>query len=289
MLITGSAGQLGRELVRAGRPGWTVSAHDRRTLNIGDAAQVVSVIERERPDVIVNAAAYTAVDRAESDGMAAELVNARGAGIVAQAAERMGARLVHLSTDFVFDGSHGSPYLVTDTPNPINVYGRTKLEGERAVLANCARAVVLRTAWLYSTCGSNFVLTMLRLMSERDSLGVVGDQIGSPTWTRSIGDAIWRLAGRSDVLGLHHWTDAGVASWYDFAVAIQEEALKLGLLQREVQVRPISTSAYPTAARRPPYSVLDKRDTWEALGVVAAHWRASLRQMLAEMRAGDKV
>jgi dTDP-4-dehydrorhamnose reductase len=192
---------------------------------------------------------------------------------------------VYVSTDFVFDGAQGRPYAPDDVPNPLSVYGRTKLAGEEVVRRTFAgAALVVRTAWVYSAVGQNFALTMLRLMRERDAVDVVSDQIGSPTWAESLARALWAAAARPEVRGTHHWTDAGVASWYDFAVAIQEEALAAGLLARPVPVRPLRTEEYPTPARRPAYSVLATSQTREALGLPAVHWRTNLRLMLQGIR-----
>ena len=283
-LITGAAGQLGRELLATAPPGWVTVACSSTELDVTRPKAVADVLARERPELVVNAAAYTAVDAAEREPDLAEAVNARGAAHVAEGARQVGARLIHLSTDFVFDGSQGRPYLPEDQPCPLGVYGRTKLIGEREVIRlSTGEALILRTAWLYSARGRNFVLTMLGLMRERETLSVVSDQVGTPTWTRGLAEAIWAGAGRPEMRGIHHWTDAGTASWYDFAVAIQEEALALGLLTRPVSIRPLRTQDYPTAARRPLYSVLDKTVTWAALGRGAPHWRVNLREMLREV------
>jgi dTDP-4-dehydrorhamnose reductase len=231
--------------------------------------------------VIFNAAAYTDVEAAEREVERAEVVNCRGAGNLAEAADLVGARLIHLSTDFVFDGTQGHPYTPEDDPHPLGVYGRTKLGGEREVLrVTGGAALIVRTSWVYSARGRNFALSMLRRMGGDDPVGVVADQVGTPTWAASLADALWRMAALPELRGVHHWTDAGVASWYDFAVAIQEEGLALGLLGRRVELRPLRTSEYPTNAPRPPYSVLDKTATWRALGGAPPHWRAQLRRML---------
>lgn len=280
-LITGAGGQLGRALLAAAPAGWTAVGCDSAALDVTRPEAVGDVLGRERPAVILHAAAYTKVDAAESDAERARAVNTAGAIHVADHARRIGARVIYVSTDFVFDGAQGRPYLPADPPNPLSVYGRTKLAGERAVSdALGDRALVVRTAWVYSATGHNFVRTMLRLMRERDSVGVVSDQVGSPTWADSLAAALWAAAARPEVAGTHHWTDAGVASWYDFAVAIQEEALALGLLTRAATVRPLRTDEYPTPARRPSYCVLDTSRTRAALDLPATHWRANLRQML---------
>lgn len=286
-LITGAGGQVGRALQGNVPDGWSVAACTSAELDVTCPDAVAALLEREQPAVVFNAAAYTAVDVAEGEPERAQAVNARGAAIVAQAAARRGIRIIHLSTDFVFDGSQGSPYLPGDPPRPLGVYGRTKLEGERAVEQVAGGgAVIVRTAWVYSANGRNFVLSMLRLMRERESVRVVYDQIGTPTWASSLAQALWATAARPELRGVLHWTDAGVASWYDFAVAIGEEALAAGLLEREVPVHPIRTGEYPTAARRPAFSVLETSATRAALGRHPPHWRVNLRRMLRGVAGG---
>jgi dTDP-4-dehydrorhamnose reductase len=286
-LVIGAGGQLGRVLVACGPAGWTVRPYDSAALDVTDGDAVRAALARERPTVVFNLAAFTAVDAAESQAAQAQAVNATGAAHVAEAARAVHARLVHISTDFVFDGAQGRPYAPDDPPNPLNVYGRTKLAGEREVRGiRASDTVIVRTAWLYAARGRNFVHTMLRAMREREEVGVVSDQVGTPTSARSLAQLLWIVAERPEVQGILHWTDAGVASWYDFAVAIQEEALASGQLQRAVPVRPIRTEDFPTAARRPSYSVLDKEETCRALGVTPGHWRVRLREALAEMTRG---
>lgn len=282
VMLTGAAGQLGMALQRQLPEGVVLVAFDRAGLDIGDAMAVRAAVARERPHFLLNAAAYTAVDRAEQESEAAARINAEGVAHLARAASDHGARLVHVSTDFVFDGHAGRPYQVDDTPHPQSVYGDSKLAGERAALA-ISDSLVVRTAWVYSAHGSNFVRTMLRLMAERDEVRVVADQIGTPTHAASLARAIWALI-RQEATGIVHITDAGVASWYDFAQAIQEEALEIGLLDRAASILPIATADYPTPAIRPAFSVLDKNATWALLGGPARHWRVELRLMLAELK-----
>ena len=282
--MVGAGGQLGRELVATVPAAVEVIAADHGRLDVTDANAVRALILRERPHVVINAAGYTAVDRAETDQGTAFAVNARGPANLARGAVEAGARLVHVSTDFVFDGAQSTPYATDATPNPLNAYGRSKLEGERSVGAIAGGAsVVIRTAWVYSVHGSNFVKNMLRLMDERGELGVVVDQVGTPTWARGLAKALWAAASLPGVRGTLHWTDAGVASWYDLAVAVQEEALAAGILRGAAAVRPIRTESYPTPARRPAYSVLDKGQSWATLGMTPPHWRTALRQMLGEV------
>ncbi|MBW2484904.1 MAG: dTDP-4-dehydrorhamnose reductase [Deltaproteobacteria bacterium] len=286
-LITGANGQLGWELQRARPEGWQLIALGRAELDITDSGAVTAAVQQHRPALVINAAAYTAVDKAEKEKEKAFAVNTDGAANIAGAAADYQARFIHISTDFVFDGSKSQPYLPHDSPNPLSVYGASKLQGEKKVLAETMNtALVLRTGWLYSCHGSNFVKTMLKLMAERDEIGVVADQVGTPTWTRDLARAIYYLADMANVPGIYHWTDAGVASWYDFAVAIQEEALQLGMLEKAIPIKPIRTSDYHTPARRPAYSVLDKTATWQILGYAAEHWRTSLRKMLGELKKG---
>lgn len=285
VLIAGSAGQLGWELQRSRPDTVELVAHDSNTLDITQRDTVMSCVQAFRPDVIINAAAYTAVDRAEQDVEVAYLVNREGAAHLAEAAVAGGARLIHVSTDFVFDGQQSTPYKPADTTHPVGVYGASKLAGEQRVLDIAqANATIIRTSWVYSVHGHNFVKTMLRLMGERDQLGVVCDQIGTPTWANGLARTLWQIAARGDIAGVHHWTDLGVASWYDFAVAIQQEALVLGLLEREIPIRPIATSDYPTPARRPSYSVLDKHSLQQLAIGEGMHWRTALSAMLAELK-----
>ena len=279
VLIVGGKGQLGRGLAATAPEEADIVSHDIDTLDIGDAAALRACVSEVKPAILFNAAAYTAVDKAESEEALALVVNGTAVGTLAEAARSVGARFVHVSTDFVFDGTSGMPYRPDAAPNPVSAYGRTKLAGEQAAGQD---ALIVRTAWVYAPTGGNFVRTMLRLMSERPEVRVVADQIGTPTYAPDLARALWMLAGRG-VTGIHHYTDAGAASWYDFAVAIQEEALAIGLLDKAVPVIPIATSDYPTPARRPHYSVLDKTSAYAALGGPAPHWRSNLRMMLREI------
>jgi dTDP-4-dehydrorhamnose reductase len=285
VLITGAAGQVGRELVRRAPAAATVQALDRSALDIRDAAAITRIVDEFKPTHILNAAAYTAVDKAESDRDAAFALNASAPRELALAAARHGAcRLIHVSTDYVFDGQSTRPYLTTDATQPLNVYGASKLAGEQAVLELLpAHAAVVRTAWVYGAHGRNFVHTMLRLMRERGAVRVVADQIGTPTAAAPLADLLWALAARPHLNGLYHWTDAGVASWYDFAVAIAEDARVRGLLSSPIEITPIATEDFPTPARRPRLSLLDKRSTIAAVGFAPDHWRTPLRAVLDEL------
>ncbi|MDX1764576.1 MAG: dTDP-4-dehydrorhamnose reductase [bacterium] len=285
VLIAGAQGQLGWELQRTVPPHIECIAPEEKDFDITDPGIVDQTVAQWEPDVVVNAAAYTAVDKAEEEENLAYRINADGAAHLARVSTERKARLIHISTDFVFDGNQSTPYLPTDTPSPLNVYGASKLKGEEEVAAiTDGQALIFRTAWVYSVRGNNFVKTMLRLMAERQRISVVADQIGTPTWANELAKVIWQVFNRTDLSGIYHWTDAGVASWYDFAVAIQDEALARGMLERPITVQPIGTSDYPTQAKRPPYSVLDKGATWAVLGYTGLHWRTALQQMLKDLK-----
>jgi dTDP-4-dehydrorhamnose reductase len=283
VVITGAGGQLGRALQATAPVGVKIVPFDRTGLDIGNASAVAATIGDAAPALLINAAAYTAVDKAESDAETAQRINGAAPGYLATAAAAAGARFVHVSTDFVFDGSSGHPYAPDHPTAPLGVYGATKLAGEQTVQAALPDALILRTAWVYGVTGHNFVRTMLRLMAERDEVRVVADQIGTPTFADGLARAIWALDA-AGARGIHHWTDSGATSWYDFAVAIQEDAVALGLLSRKVPVIPIATSDYPTPARRPSYSVLDKGSAVALIGAPAPHWRVHLREMLGVIK-----
>ena len=278
--MTGAGGQVGRAFCTLAPAGASVAALTHADLDITDAAQVQRAVAAHAPQWIVNAAAYTAVDAAESARAAAHALNASAVGYLAQAATREHARLVHLSTDFVFDGRASNPYEPDALTAPIGVYGATKLAGEQQALADDAPSIVVRTSWVYAAYGQNFVRTMLRLMAAKPEVRVVCDQIGSPTWASGLAQILWRMIEIDAPGGIHHWCDAGVASWYDFAIAIQEEALQRGILAQAIPVLPIRSAQYPTAAKRPAYSVLDADRTRALTGAPAVHWRAQLRKML---------
>jgi dTDP-4-dehydrorhamnose reductase len=284
VLVLGGGGQVAKAVVAAAPAHHQVMARARAELDIGDGTAVARTLAETRPEWLINAAAYTAVDLAEDHRSQAIAANDTAVGVLAAAASTAGCRLLHLSTDFVFDGNSSRAYLPADQANPLSAYGVSKLGGERQVLNRAGTGIVLRTAWVYAATGRNFVLTMLRLMREKEQVSVVCDQIGSPTWAAGIAAAIWGLIEVGAPGGVYHWTDLGVASWYDFAVAIQEEALARGLLQREVTITPIPSTAYPTRARRPAFSVLDTAATRALIRVPARHWRHNLRTMLDELR-----
>lgn len=286
VLITGGAGQVARELRRSVPADAEVLAPDRSNLNIADGGGVRDLITDQKPDVIINAAAYTAVDAAERETETALKINCDGARIVGECAAEVGARMVHISTDYIFSGQASAFHRVTETPAPINAYGMTKLRGEQALRRAYPEAVIVRTSWVYSLYGTNFVKTMLNLMTSREKLSVVTDQIGAPTWAFGLAGMIWRVVECGIQGKILHWSDSGVASWFDFAVAIQEIAHEIGLLEKKIPIDPIMTADYPTEARRPAFSVLDLSETWPVLGR-APHWRTNLRAMLEELKRKD--
>jgi len=286
ILVTGANGQLGWELQRAKPGDCELTALSRDQLDITDLEQVKNTINSIKPDWIINAAAYTAVDKAESDSAGAYAINADGAANLAMAAQAINARLLHISTDFIFDGKNNRPYLPEDAANPLGVYGASKLAGEQKVRELLGDdTLIIRTAWVYSSHGNNFVKTMLNLMAERDTLGVVEDQVGTPSWAAEIATAIY-LSIENNLRGIYHWTDTGAASWYDFSVAIYELGKEAGLLNNSVTINPIPTEDYPTPAVRPPYSILNKDSLRKAINYTGKHWRDSLSQMILEIKNG---
>lgn len=275
VLITGAEGQLGRGLINTAPAEAELHPVDITECDLTDPDAITALVKSVAPDLVINAAAYTAVDKAEDDEDTARAINA---GAVAALAKAHAGKLVHVSTDFVFDGSSSRAYRPDDPRNPLSAYGRTKADGEDQLRE---QDILVRTAWVYTAGGANFVRTMLRLMAEKPALNVVADQIGAPTWAPGLAKTIWGLVAK-DARGIFHHSDAGVASWYDFAVAIQEEALALGLLDKTIPITPIPTSAYPTPATRPAFSLLDCSKTRELLGDDYIHWRTNLRKMLKE-------
>jgi len=284
VLITGANGQLGRELLRSAPEAVRVHALSKQELDISEPRQIEALLRELRPQIIINAAAYTAVDQAEKQPEQAFAVNALGPENLARAAIATDLRLIHISSDFVFSGLKPSPYLPCDTAEPLSVYGASKLEGENAVLRIAAdRALIVRTSWVYSAYGRNFVKTMLDRFENCPSVQVVADQIGSPTWARGLADALWEMTANTALRGVYHWTDAGVGSWYDLAVAVLDYASVLGLVKRPVTIRPVRTSDYSTVAKRPLMSVLDCTDTWKVLKRMPPHWRHAVKEMLSEL------
>ena len=283
ILLAGSGGQLAQELQPILLSSGEVIAVDRTSLDLSKAESIRQAMAEIQPDLVVNAGAYTAVDKAEIEPELAQAVNGIAPGILAEECEKLRSTLIHISTDYVFDGSQGSPYLETDSTNPLGTYGKSKLMGEEAIRKAGNRHIIIRTAWVYGNGGKgNFVKTMLRLGKEREEIRVVADQVGSPTWTGDLAAAISHIIPhvQPENFGTYQYTNSGVCSWYDFAIAIFEEAEKIGFPLKVQRVVPITTSEYPTPAKRPAFSVLSSVKISALLGTHPPHWRQGLRQML---------
>jgi len=284
LLVTGATGQLGYEVVREfTRSGGEVFAPDRRQMNLENPEEVSSAVRSYAADWVVNCGAYTQVDKAESEPDKAFTVNRDSPAAMAKSVADYGGRLLHVSTDFIFDGTKTTPYTESDKANTLGVYGQSKLEGELAVLDALPGATVLRTAWVYGVHGNNFVKTMLRVAATGKPLRVVNDQVGSPTWTTDIAAVILALVGKGET-GVFNYTCAGDTSWHGFAIAILEEAAALGFDIKTEVVEPIPTSEYPTPATRPAYSVLDTGKIMNCLDLSIPQWRDSLKKMLMELQ-----
>lgn len=287
ILVTGSNGQLGMELrqLAPAHPSYSFIFTTREQMPLEDPAAIHALIDNLKPDYLVNCAAYTAVDRAESDRPMAFLVNGEAPGTMAAACARNNAVMIHISTDYVFNGQSDRPYRESDATDPVNLYGASKLEGEKNVLRELPSSIIIRTAWVYSEFGKNFVRTMLRLMNEKEQIGVVSDQYGTPTYAADLASAVISIIqtlgqdsspvpGHS---GIFHFSNEGRISWYEFAVAIAK------LSGTSCRVNPISTKEFPTPAKRPSYSVLDKTKITREFGIVPPHWHDSLEKCIARI------
>jgi dTDP-4-dehydrorhamnose reductase len=285
ILLAGCAGQLGRELKRSLACLGEVIACDRRQLDLAQADSLRAMVRAMGPTVIINAAAYTAVDKAEAEPAAADAINALAPGILAEEAKRTGALLIHYSTDYVFDGTKATAYTEDDTPAPLSAYGRSKLAGERAIVAAGARHLIFRTSWVFGLHGANFMKTMLRLGKERDELRVVGDQVGAPTWTRHLADVAALTLARKEIPdGLYHLAAAGETSWHGYAEAIFAEAQRSGLMEKSPVVHRIASADYPLPAPRPANSRLDCTKFRRDFNLALPDWRTGLADCLADAR-----
>lgn len=286
ILLTGINGQVGRELQRALQPLGEVVACDRSTLDLADPDGLRTTLREIKPALIVNPAAYTAVDQAESEPGLAQAINGSAPGILAEEAKRLDALLVHYSTDYVFDGAKSTPYVEYDPTAPLGAYGRSKLDGEQAIAASGCRYLIFRTCWVYGARGRNFLSTMLRLAKERDELRVVDDQFGTPTWSRMIAEtSALALARHTRQEGIYHLAAAGETSWHGFATAIVAEANARGILDRAPPVRRIASADFPTPTRRPANSRLDCSRLHDEFGLRLPDWEEQLRLCLDEMSA----
>lgn len=279
ILITGADGQLGNELrvLAPSFPAYTFLFVGKQDLDITDPAAIENYFSAHAIHYCINCAAYTAVDKAETDRAAAFLINTEAVAILAKACKTNDAQLIHISTDYVFDGTATGPYIETDNTNPVSVYGHSKLEGEKEAMQHCPSTIIIRTAWVYSSFKNNFVKTMLRLMNERSSISVVSDQVGCPTYAADLAMAIMQIIDSRKSLenpGIYHYSNAGITNWYDFAIAIQK------LSGIHCTVSPITTDQYPTTANRPAYSVLDTSKIKDVFGVTIPAWKESLESCL---------
>lgn len=287
VLLTGANGQLGSTFSNLFERSdlnvkYELQKVDIEDVDFSNIESICSVLSIYAPSIIVNCAAFTAVDKAEEEHDIASKVNDDAVAVMAKWAEEEHSRIIHISTDFVFDGSKKIPYKTTDATNPLGVYGKTKLSGEQHILKLLPdTGVIMRTSWLYSEFGQNFVKKMLALMVEKEKLSVVNDQIGSPTSTHSLVEILFKVIENKTVSGIFHWCDGASISWYDFAVEIQEQSLEKGILLKKIPIRQIATSAYPTLAERPEYSVLDINTTLNEFNTAEVNWKKELNRVIA--------
>ena len=295
ILLTGSEGQLGRALISYKPNNIELIAKSKKDLDITNEQECIKTISKEKPKWVINASAYTLVDQAEINHQEAFSVNSNGIKNLAKAMKKLGGNLLHFSTDFVFSGNQSKPYTPDQKANPINIYGKSKARGENALqksLNKTNQGIILRTSWLIGSVGRNFALTILKLHKEQENISVVCDQIGSPTSTSSLARASWKLIQLKESASInniqrpniYHYSDAGIASWYDLAIAIGEISEELGLIKKAAKVIPIPSSCYPTKALRPNFSVLDCSLTYKLLGLEPLHWRSSLYELLKEIK-----
>jgi dTDP-4-dehydrorhamnose reductase len=285
IIVIGKSGQLAWELSQLSSFEHEIVCLGRNDIDLQKVSAITECLQHHKASGVINASAYTAVDQAESDVDNAYALNAKAVGNLAQACKTVSVPFVHISTDFVFHGDKGAPYLPDDETQPLGVYGASKAQGEQLITEIYPeRSVIIRTSWVYSTYGNNFVTTMLKLMSTKPELGIISDQIGSPTYAKGL--AVACIASLTHhVKGIHHYTDTGVASWFDFAVAIQNIGFELGLLDKKIPIKPITTAQYPTPAERPHYSVLDKSSLMDALPELSfSHWQTQLANMMNALK-----
>lgn len=282
--VIGKSGQLAFELGEIKSDDAIIICFGRNDIDIYSTEALAAIFQQHQISAVINASAYTAVDLAETETEAAYLINVKAVENIAQVCKQLSLHLVHVSTDYVFCGNKGSPYLPSDAVSPVGAYGKSKAEGEKAVVNMLEGAgCIVRTSWVYSLQGNNFVKTMLNLMASKPRLGVISDQIGSPTSAKNLARACL-LAAINKVSGIHHYTDAGVASWYDFAVAIQRLGFEQGILKKNIAINPINSEEYPVLAKRPSYSVLDKKSIYQALPKLpVVHWQCALNETIKSL------
>jgi dTDP-4-dehydrorhamnose reductase len=290
ILVTGANGQVGSELIRRGNTrGFQMFASDVSDLDISNHDAVNRYIENCKPDILINAAAYTAVDKAESEEELAYAINRDGAAYLAQACSKLDIPLFHISTDYVFDGTKDGAYVETDTPNPQSVYGKSKLEGDLVIESTIENHIILRVSWVFGACGNNFVKTMIRLGSKKEELKIVADQQGGPTWAGAIASTLLDIAKRYDEgnliqWGTYHYSSQPTTTWLEFAGTIFDQAADLGMMEKRPKIDPICTHEFPTAAVRPQNSTLDCSKIMKALRTTQPDWRTGLKEVLSEWR-----
>lgn len=290
ILVTGSTGQLGQSVISAKPKNIDLVITDRKKLDLLNLRNCEEVIMSEKPDWIINCAAYTNVDQAEKEVELSNITNGLAPEAFARAISKIKGNLLHISSDYVFDGEQNYPYTSKQKRNPINQYGVSKALGEKLIeknIINNASAIILRTSWLVGPIGKNFIITMLKLHSEKDLINVVSDQFGAPTFTKDLANVCWdiiKLKNSKESSRILHWSDSGVASWYDLAEATGEIGIELGILKKRAEVIPIKTKEYPTPAKRPRYSLLDTKETSKLIGRIPNHWRDNLKKLLIEYK-----
>lgn len=283
VIIIGKSGQLANELVAEVPAGIEILSLGRNDVDITSYVELSRVVNEFNPNVIINASAYTAVDKAEIDNKAAYAINKTAVEVMAKVAKEINSRFLHVSTDFVFDGNSNIAYEPQSETNPTGVYGASKLAGEEAVKdIYPENSAIIRTSWVYSSFGNNFVKTMLRLMTEKEQLSVVTDQIGCPTYAKGLATFLWALVEKEKIEQIYHWSDAGVASWYDFAVAIQSIGFEQGVLKKKIPIKAIPSSAYPTPVKRPNFSLLNIAASVEVVEPI--HWREQLEICIIKLK-----
>ena len=281
-IIIGKNGQVANELKAVAPEGFEILTLGRAEVDICSYTEVSKIVKEFNPSVIINAAAYTAVDKAEAEVEAAYAINKEAVAVLAKVSKENNSRFIHVSTDFVFDGNSSTAYKEVSKTNPSGVYGASKLAGEEAVKELYPEnSSIIRTSWVYSTFGNNFVKTMLKLMTEKEQLSVVADQIGCPTYAKGLAVFLWAVAVKERINQIYHWSDAGVASWYDFAMAIQSIGLEQGLIKNKIPIKAIPSSEYPTPAKRPNFSLLNISNSAEVIAPV--HWREQLETCLINL------
>ena len=291
VLLTGSSGQLGKEIIRLKPSGINLIKANRFSLNLGDPKSCQNYIVRIKPDWIINCAAYTNVEKAESEKELAYLINSLSVKNLAESIQKINGNFIQISTDYVFDGNQNSPYLPENLKSPINVYGKTKSIGEdfiKKIFKNNNKGIIIRTSWLMGPTGQNFALKMLDLLSSKEKVNVINDQIGSPTTTNTLAKACWESINLStkgkSLSPILHFANDGEASWFDIAIEIEKIARDLGLIQKPVSINPISSSNYPTKAKRPKYSVLDCKRSFESISFKNSHWKSAIKLLFLEYK-----